>query len=166
MRSVVPVTLVAACTVLAGCSRSNDQENAKLRAELDTARAKIARLEGELARHKDGDKKTVTPKSRLIVVRGLRINWEYPVYEGKNIIGRADQQPVDIDLQPQEREDRVWSSRQHAAINCNGGLMTIEDLNSSNGTYVNRERVAPRERRKLQKGDIIQIGEVQLKVLE
>src|SRR5262245_60743997 len=62
-------------------------------------------------------------KARLLVVRGLRPDWEYPIFEGVNIIGRADQQPVEIDLQPQEPEDRIWSSRQHAAITCEGGSM-------------------------------------------
>src|SRR5438094_732637 len=55
-------------------------------------------------------------KARLVVVRGLRPNWEYPLYEGRNVLGRADEQPVDIDPQPQEPEDRIWSSRQHAVI--------------------------------------------------
>ncbi len=66
-------------------------------------------------------------KARLIVLRvGLRPNWEYRIFQGRNVIGRADQQPVDIDLQPQEPGAR-WSSRQHAAITCDGGSMVIED---------------------------------------
>jgi hypothetical protein len=105
-------------------------------------------------------------KARLLVLRGLRPNWEYRLFEGRNIIGRADQQPVDIDLQPQEPEDRVWSSRQHAAITCEGRSMVIEDLNTANGTYVNRAIVPPGTKRSLKAGDVIQIGEVQLKVLE
>jgi hypothetical protein len=104
-------------------------------------------------------------KARLLVVRGLQPNWEYPLWEGPNVIGRADQQPVDIDLQPQEPVERIWSSRQHAAITCAGDSMVIEDLNSANGTYVNRTRVPPGEKRSLQTGDIIQIGAVQMKVL-
>jgi hypothetical protein len=104
--------------------------------------------------------------ARLLVLRGLRPNWEYRLFEGQNIIGRADKQPVDIDLQPQEPEDRVWSSRQHAAIICEGGSMVIEDLFSTNGTYVNRSIVPPGTKRSLKVGDVIQIGEVQLKVLE
>jgi hypothetical protein len=105
-------------------------------------------------------------KARLIVLRGLRPNWEYRIFEGRNVIGRADQQPVDIDLQPQEPEERIWSSRQHAAITCDGGSMVIEDLNTSNGTYLNGEIVRPDTKRPLKVGDVIQIGEVQLKVLE
>jgi hypothetical protein len=105
------------------------------------------------------------PKARLVVMRGLRPNSEYRIFEGRNIIGRADEQPVDIDLQAQEPEDRVWSSRQHAAITCAGDSMVIEDLNTANGTYVNGTRVPPGEKRVLREGDIIQIGEVQIKVL-
>ncbi len=105
-------------------------------------------------------------KARLLVLHGLHPNWEYSIYEGRNIIGRSDEQPVDIDLQPQEREDRIWSSRQHAAITCEGFTLEIEDLNSANGTYVNRSRVVPGQKQPLRDGDIIQIGEVQFKVLK
>jgi hypothetical protein len=104
-------------------------------------------------------------KARLLVFRGLRPNWEYRLFEGRNIIGRADQQPADIDLQPQEPADRIWSSRQHAAITCEGDSMVIEDLSSANGTYVNRNIVPPGKKQPLHVGDIIQIGEVQMKVL-
>ncbi|HMP01611.1 MAG TPA: FHA domain-containing protein [Gemmatales bacterium] len=101
---------------------------------------------------------------KLVVIRGTRINSEYPLYEGENYIGRTDEKPVDIDLEDQEPPDRIWSSRQHACIVLQNGSMTIEDLNSSNGTFVNRTRVYPNQKRDLQIGDIIQIGTVQLKV--
>ena len=105
-------------------------------------------------------------KARLVVVRGSKPNSEYPIYEGRNILGRADQKPVDIDLQMQESPERVWSSRQHAVITCENGSLFIEDLNSTNGTYVNRNRVQPGQKQPLSASDIIQIGEVQLKVVQ
>ena len=43
--------------------------------------------------------------------------------------------------------------------------MSIEDLNSANGTYVNRTRVYPGSKRPLNVNDIIQIGNVQMKVI-
>jgi hypothetical protein len=101
---------------------------------------------------------------KLIVMRGLKINTEYPIYEGENFIGRADEKPVDIDLEDQEPPDRIWSSRQHACIIFQEGVMSIEDLNSSNGTFVNRQRVYPGQKRQLQVNDVIQIGTVQMKV--
>jgi len=104
----------------------------------------------------------VTPK--LVVLRGLKVNAEYPIYEGQNFIGRTDDKPVDIDLEDQEPPDRIWSSRQHACINFDNGKMEIEDLNSSNGTFVNRTRVYPGQKRLLNVNDVVQIGTVQMRV--
>ena len=104
-------------------------------------------------------------RPRLVVLRGQKIGVEYPLYEGENFIGRTDEKPVDIDLEDQEPPDRIWSSRQHACITYRNGVLTIEDLNSSNGTFVNRTRVYPGQTRQLQPNDVIQIGTVQMKVL-
>jgi hypothetical protein len=102
---------------------------------------------------------------RLLVLRGQKRNVEYPIYEGLNFIGRADEKPVDIDLEDQEPPDRVWSSRQHAVIAFEENKLLIEDLNSSNGTFVNRARIYPGQKRGLAVNDVIQIGNVQLKVI-
>jgi pSer/pThr/pTyr-binding forkhead associated (FHA) protein len=102
---------------------------------------------------------------RLLVLRGQKRNVEYPVYEGLNFIGRADEKPVDIDLEEQEPPDRIWCSRQHACISFEDNVLQIEDLNSANGTYVNRTRVYPGQKRPLSVNDIVQIGNVQLKVI-
>lgn len=104
-------------------------------------------------------------KARLLVVRGGKPGTEYPLFVGPNVIGRADEKPVEIDLEFQEAPDRIWSSRQHAVIVSENGSFAIEDLNSSNGTYVNRSRVPPGKKQALQANDIIQIGEVQMKLL-
>ena len=101
---------------------------------------------------------------KLVVQRGQKRNVEYPIYEGLNFIGRADEKPVDIDLEDQEPPDRVWCSRQHACIKFEGDILTLEDLNSANGTYLNRGRVYPGQPQPLKPGDVIQIGNVQLKV--
>ena len=99
------------------------------------------------------------------MLRGQKRNAEYPIFEGLNFLGRADEKPVDIDLEDQEPPDRVWCSRQHACISFEGDVLAIEDLNSANGTFVNRRRVYPGQRRTLAPNDIIQIGNVQLKVV-
>jgi len=101
----------------------------------------------------------------LLVLRGQKRNVEYPIYEGLNFIGRADDKPVDIDLEDQEPPDRVWCSRQHACISLEGDKVEIEDLNSANGTYVNRARIYPGQKRALSPNDIVQIGNVQLKLM-
>jgi hypothetical protein len=102
---------------------------------------------------------------RLLVLRGQKRNVEYPLYEGHNFIGRADEKPVDIDLEDQEPPDRIWSSRQHALVSLENGQLTLEDLNSSNGTFVNRTKIYPGQPVPLKPNDVIQIGTVQLKVI-
>ena len=102
---------------------------------------------------------------RLVVLRGLKRNVEYPIYEGHNFVGRADEKPVDIDLDDQEPPDRVWSSRQHALVTFEEGKLSVEDLNSANGTFVNRVRIYPGQKRDLAVGDVLQIGTVQMKLI-
>ncbi len=100
------------------------------------------------------------------MLRGQKRNVEYPLYDGLNFVGRADDKPVDIDLEDQEPPDRVWCSRQHCCISFEGGKLEIEDLNSANGTFVNRQRIYPgHQKKEVHVGDIIQIGNVQLKVI-
>lgn len=105
----------------------------------------------------------VPPK--LLVLRGLKINTEYPIYEGRNTIGRFADKPVDIDLMNQESVEQIWCSRQHATIIFQSGVVAIEDLNSLNGTWVNGVRVHAGQQRQLMPGDIIQIGTVQMKLM-
>jgi hypothetical protein len=102
---------------------------------------------------------------KLVVVRGQRMDVSYPLYPGKNYMGRTDEKPVDIDLEDQETSDRIWTSRQHALVTFDNGKLTVEDLNSLNGTFVNRTRVHPGQVRELNEGDVIQVGTVHLKVV-
>jgi hypothetical protein len=104
---------------------------------------------------------------RLKVMRGLKVGFEFALYPEYNYIGRADEKPVDVDLEDQEPPDRVWCSRQHAVIFFDeaAGSITLEDLNSSNGTFVNRNRVYPGEKKALSPNDVIQIGTVHMKLL-
>ena len=79
---------------------------------------------------------------------------------GKMVIGRT----VNCDIVINDTS----ASRRHAEIFYDPAMeiVTINDLKSSNGTYVNRKRVPPGEKRALAKDDIIQIGAVQMRVLE
>ena len=103
---------------------------------------------------------------KLVVRRGLKIGVEFPIYPEYNYIGRADEKPVDVDLEDQEPPDRVWCSRQHAVIHFDeaAGAITVEDLNSSNGTYVNRTRVYPGQKKQIFVNDTVQIGTVHLQL--
>lgn len=106
---------------------------------------------------------TVNNDIKLIVVRGHKKEIEYRLISGRNLIGRTDTKPVDINLDLQEDPNKVWVSRQHAVIYVAESI-SIEDLNSSNGTYVNRERIFPGQKKIIKPGDMIQIGSVLLKL--
>lgn len=102
---------------------------------------------------------------QLRVVRGEKIDMIFRILPGKNYLGRTSpDKPVDIDLTNQERVEQVWASRQHAVITLDRGAVLLEDLNSLNGTYVNRVRLYPGQSKVLQPGDVLQIGTVQLRL--
>lgn len=100
----------------------------------------------------------------LVAVRGEKMDKKYKLYPGPNYLGRTDDKPVDIDLDEQESPDRIWCSRQHAVIHFDNNTLSIEDLNSLNGTFVNRTRVHPGQKKELNENDVVQIGTVHLKV--
>jgi hypothetical protein len=106
---------------------------------------------------------SVRPK--LVVLRGMKIGSEYPVYEGRNTVGRFADKPVDIDLVCQESTEQIWCSRQHAIIVFEKGNVLIEDLNSLNGTWVNGVRIHAGQSRQIRPGDVVQIGTVQMKLV-
>jgi hypothetical protein len=105
----------------------------------------------------------LTLNPRLVVIRGERLSVSYALLEGKNYIGRTSDQPVDIDLEGQEPVERIWTSRKHALISVEAKSFILEDLNSLNGTFVNRNRLLPGQKHQLQPGDVIQVGTVQLR---
>jgi pSer/pThr/pTyr-binding forkhead associated (FHA) protein len=70
-------------------------------------------------------------------------------------IGRSQ----DCDLQ---LNDNYLSTR-HARVANDSGDLTIEDLGSTNGTYVNQEILSGRVR--LERGDIVQVGGVLFEVV-
>jgi hypothetical protein len=92
----------------------------------------------------DGD------EARLIVERapGHTPGMEYDIGEGA-VLGRGDQAEIRL-------EDPFASSR-HARLLRQGGVIVLEDLGSTNGTYLNEELLtgpAP-----LHRGDRVRIGD-------
>jgi hypothetical protein len=83
--------------------------------------------------------------------------------EGETIRLDADLLTVGRNPASQLFLDDVTVSRHHARVLRDAAGFLIEDLNSLNGTYVNRRRV---ERHHLSDGDEVQIGKFKLSFLE
>ena len=93
---------------------------------------------------------------RLVVRRGPQPNQAFEVSKDVNTLGRD----ISNDIVINDRE----TSRHHLRLMLSGDTLTIEDLGSTNGTFVNGKRlsgVTP-----LQIGDLIGLGETVILALE
>lgn len=103
--------------------------------------------------------------ARLVVERGGRVGREFAITGIETNIGRWDADSgifPDIDLDEDDPEAKI--SRRHARIINHNGQYFIEDLGSTNGTFVNRgRRLLPGKRQVLQNGDEIIVGKTFLK---
>lgn len=103
--------------------------------------------------------------ARLIIERGGRIGKEFPISGIETNIGRWDADSgifPDVDLDEDDTEAKI--SRRHARIVNHNGQYFIEDLGSTNGTFVNRgRRLLPGKRHTLQNGDEVIVGKTFLK---
>jgi pSer/pThr/pTyr-binding forkhead associated (FHA) protein len=55
-------------------------------------------------------------------------------------------------------------SRRHAALMLNGKRLTVMDLRSSNGTYINDALLDPMEAHQLRDGDMLRMGQLEMRV--
>ncbi|WP_213957959.1 FHA domain-containing protein [Variovorax sp. dw_954] len=78
---------------------------------------------------------------------------EIPLRANANSLARAAQNDIVV--------DSVSASRRHARIIVAPAFVTIEDLGSSNGTYVNGERV---QNQVLADGDAVRIGTFEMRL--
>ncbi|MGI9104713.1 MAG: FHA domain-containing protein [Pyrinomonadaceae bacterium] len=113
-----------------------------------------------------------TPSERLsaahatfIINRGRSAGKEFPLHEEEAYIGRWDADSgifPDVDLDSDDPEAKV--SRRHARVTRRGGQYYIEDLGSTNGTFINRgRRLLPGDRQPLNDDDEIIIGKTFLR---
>jgi len=103
--------------------------------------------------------------SKLVIHRGRSVGKEFPLCEEESHIGRWDADGgifPDVDLDSDDPEAKV--SRRHARITRRGEKYYIEDLGSTNGTFVNRgRRLLPGDRQPLRDGDEVIVGKTFLK---
>jgi len=108
----------------------------------------------------------LTFKAKLSVIRGGRRGQEFELEAGNNLVGRWDPETgafPEVDLDADDPEAKI--SRKHALIRLDGVKITIEDIGSLNGTYVNRQpRLQPGNPVELKDGDEIIIGKTFLKL--
>ena len=90
----------------------------------------------------------------LVVERGPRAGLTYVLGEGDTLAGRADDVAIFL--------GDVTVSRHHARFLVDESGLSMEDLGSTNGTYVNLERV---DRSALEPGDEVIIGKFHLIVV-
>jgi pSer/pThr/pTyr-binding forkhead associated (FHA) protein len=85
--------------------------------------------------------------------------------EAESQIGRWDADGgifPDVDLDSDDPEAKV--SRRHARIILQNGQYLVEDLGSTNGTFINRgRRLAPGQPQPLREGDEIIVGKTFLR---
>ena len=103
--------------------------------------------------------------ARLVIERGRSAGKQFPLSDEESQIGRWDADGgifPDVDLDADDPEAKV--SRRHARIMRRGELYFIEDLGSTNGTFINRgRRLLPGDRQPLRDGDEIIVGKTFLR---
>lgn len=102
---------------------------------------------------------------QLTILRGGTVGKVFPLQAGDNLVGRWDPDSgsfPEVDMEHDDPEARI--SRKHALIKMSDKL-TIEDIGSLNGTFVNRgKRLEPGSPAELKDGDEVIVGKTFFKV--
>lgn len=97
----------------------------------------------------------VDPRLEVVAAMGLDPGTAFELGDGATM-GRADGSDIPI--------DDPFASSVHARIFPRGEFMYIEDMGSTNGTYLNGRRLRAAERLKV--GDTVRIGETEYRYQE
>src|SRR5512145_3534165 len=92
------------------------------------------------------------PTATLVIRQGTQAGMSFVISGSQVVLGREE--GLDIVLQDPE------SSRRHSRISWQGGRYVIEDMGSTNGTFVNGLQITTP--RPLNPGDSIMIGQTTL----
>lgn len=98
--------------------------------------------------------KPVSNEAALVVIYGQDLGRKFNLDKPKIIIGRSSKSDIQVD------QESV--SRSHAKVSNNGEIVNIEDMGSTNGTYVND---GLHKKGMLRDGDLVKIGRTIFKFL-
>lgn len=132
--------------VLVGELRSAIDEKSTSQSSIKTHHRVGYSFASEVTEQRPGSDRAAGRSHASLDVDGVR----YPVGEGVNLVGRDARCDVCLD------DPSV--SRQHARIHVHGDVVTIEDLESTNGTLVNQQRISAAVR--VNNGDTVTFGKV------
>ncbi len=92
----------------------------------------------------------------LVVEKGLDGAESFPLERPLVVFGKSDS--VDISI------NNNYVSRRHFQLRCQDGLYFVSDLDSTNGTYLNGDRLPPNDERRIKDQDLIALaGQVLLR---
>jgi FHA domain len=100
----------------------------------------------------------------LEVVRGRELGRPYLLGPGDSFLGNALNWQRGLDLADQEGNSPRKMAGRHAVLTISNDGLTIRDLETPGGTFVNQQRLLSGQARRLVAGDVIQLGGVQLVV--
>ncbi|MEO8572359.1 MAG: FHA domain-containing protein [Pyrinomonadaceae bacterium] len=122
-------------------------------------------LEKENSFDSSDEQKKKGVHSKLTIERGGSADTDFPLSSEESYIGRWDADNgifPDVDLDAHDPDAKV--SRRHARVIYRNNVHMIEDLGSTNGTFVNRgRRLLPGSPQVLSEGDEIIVGKTFLR---
>ena len=113
-----------------------------------TAMLNVSEIGGEKGRGSQDKSREVC--GWMVALNGQHKGEDFRLRVGKNVLGTA----ADCDIVLTDKK----ISRKHATIRYEGGEFQIADLDSSNGTFVNDEKV---QKHDLIDNDIIKLGDIE-----
>jgi len=131
----------------------------------DIPQPEVARRAGPAVNRSVAAAASDKPHARLVIERGKSIGKQFVLNSAVSDIGRWDADGgifPDVDLDSDDPEAKV--SRRHARITLADGTYFLEDLGSTNGTFINRgKRLMPGTSQPLNDGDEIIVGKTFLR---
>jgi pSer/pThr/pTyr-binding forkhead associated (FHA) protein len=118
----------------------------------------VGTMEPEAASEEAVVETTAAPRAKLILKRSGAETDHVFEFGSPATVGRFDPSvgPIDVDLGP--LEEGVYVSRKHARLTFEDGTWKVEDLGSSNGTFVLRSDFEKVDSAELRDGDELAFG--------